>query len=102
LHEFYHFCKHEISPKRFYQAVREIFIKFLTNQIKLVPLLSRQQRNSYQNKIKLEDPSDNPHVISSLIYDCRYIITYNSHFAKSDFLIKSVHPEELIKKYAKQ
>lgn len=61
--------------------------------IRLVPLLSREERIIYYKRFKMKDRADVPHAITAFVYDCDYIVTYDNHFKE----ISVTAHEELVK-----
>lgn len=66
--------------------------------IRLVPLLSREKRITYHKKFKMKDRTDIPHAIAAFVYDCDYIVTYDTHFKEISNQISVTTPEEIIEK----
>ena len=65
--------------------------------IRLVPLLSREERIIYYKRFKMKDRADVPHAITAFVYDCDYIVTYDNHFKEISDQISVTAPEELVK-----
>jgi len=77
-------------------VVKKVIKKLFETEIEIIPLLNREQRIQYSAGIKLNDASDVPHAILSLIEKCDCIVTYDSHFNKIDNIIKIRKPDDLL------
>ncbi|KYK35729.1 MAG: PIN domain-containing protein [Theionarchaea archaeon] len=66
--------------------------------IKLVPLLPREKRLIYHKRFKITDRTDIPHAITAFVYECDYIVTYDTHFKEISEHISVGTPKEIIEK----
>ncbi len=96
LHELFIFALENFPSNISRNIGKRALEELLKNGIEIIPLLNREQRIRYSPEINLNDASDVPHAILSLVEKCDCIVTYDSHFNSINTIIKIKRPEDLL------
>ena len=96
LQELHALCAELDADAGFENTVREVLLEILHHRVDILPLLTREERMLYRRRFTIQDASDEPHVICSLVGGCDTIVTYDSHFEEVQGLLTIYTPRQAL------
>jgi len=99
--ELYWFCMDNFPEKESKERARKALVEVLSYPVELVPLLNREDKLRLIPKFPMSDASDIPHAMMSYVHNCKYIVSYDSHFEEVADVVEFLKPKgfmDVIKK----
>ncbi len=90
------YCYHNFPPEVTGDVARLAVRDLLTNEVKLVPLLTRMERLVHRRRFAIRDASDETHVIVALLQSCDALVAYDERFRDAAEVMPYLHPEEVL------
>jgi len=94
--ELYWFCMDNFPEKESKEKARKALVEVLSYPVELVPLLNREDKLRLIPKFTMSDASDIPHAIMSYVHNCKYIVSYDSHFEEVADVVEFLKPKGLL------
>lgn len=96
LQELCTYCQRNFAQETAAEVSRLAVRDLLNNEVELVPLLTRMERLVHGRRFNIRDSTDESHVITAHLRNCKAIIAYDEHFRDTSHIIPYLHPEELL------
>ncbi len=78
------------------KMAKACFLAVLQTEILVTGMLTREERILNERRFKMvSDASDISHAISAYLYNCQYMVTYDSHFDKMAPIMTIITPEKM-------
>lgn len=94
--EIYWFCMDNFPADIAGEMARKAIYEILSYKIELIPMLRRAERLKLSPIISMTDSSDLPHAMMAYVYECDYLVAYDSHFEEIADIIKFLTPDALL------